>query len=165
MKAEHTAPSAVAWDRIRASLTPELGTASIPNAVVHLSASPIYPSLFLTNSVARAHQPPLDIFPTQSSVQGFSSRPDVRNMPTETITVTPTPTWVPLKIEGLVPAPYRTPKFNLRVVPLHPTFACELQGVDWSKDVSPELYQEIREIVDKVRQTSTAMAYKRICQN
>ncbi|KAL3954223.1 hypothetical protein ACCO45_012179 [Purpureocillium lilacinum] len=70
-------------------------------------------------------------------------------MPTETITVTPTPTWVPLKIEGLVPAPYRTPKFNLRVVPLHPTFACELQGVDWSKDVSPELYQEIREIVDK----------------
>ncbi|KAJ6445220.1 dichlorophenoxyacetate alpha-ketoglutarate dioxygenase protein [Purpureocillium lavendulum] len=70
-------------------------------------------------------------------------------MPTQTITVTPTPTWAPLKIEGLIPAPYHTPKFNLRVVPLHPTFACELQGVDWSKDISSELYEEIRAVVDK----------------
>ncbi|KAJ5611478.1 dichlorophenoxyacetate alpha-ketoglutarate dioxygenase protein [Penicillium herquei] len=70
-------------------------------------------------------------------------------MATETITVTPTPTWIPLRIEGSIPEPYFTPKFNLKVTPLHPTFACELEGVDWSKDVSVDLYQEIREIVDK----------------
>lgn len=72
-------------------------------------------------------------------------------MSTETIVVQPTPTWIPLKIEGQIPSPYLTPKFKLKVTPLHPTFACELEGVDWSKDVSPELYQEIREVVDKVR--------------
>ena len=71
-------------------------------------------------------------------------------MATRTITVTPTPTWVPLRIEGTLPEPYYTPKFNLKVIPIHPTFACELEGVDWSKDVSPELYKEIREVVDKV---------------
>jgi len=79
MKAEHTAPLVVAWDRIRASLTPELGTASIPKAVVYFSASPIYPSLFLTNSVARVQQPPLEIFPTQTSLKGFSQRPDTQH--------------------------------------------------------------------------------------
>ena len=71
-------------------------------------------------------------------------------MSTQTITVKPTPTWIPLQIEGAIPSSYFTPKFNLKVTPLHPTFACELEGVDWSKDVSPELYQEIREVVDKV---------------
>ncbi|KAL2107786.1 hypothetical protein VUR80DRAFT_4743 [Thermomyces stellatus] len=70
-------------------------------------------------------------------------------MPGKTISVTPTPTWVPLKIEGTIPEPYFTPKFNLKVIPIHPTFACELEGVDWGKDISPELYQEIREVVDK----------------
>ncbi|KAH8816079.1 hypothetical protein F5884DRAFT_207875 [Xylogone sp. PMI_703] len=65
------------------------------------------------------------------------------------ICIRPTPTWVPLKIEGSIPQPYRTPKFGLTVVPLHPTFACEIQGVDWSKDIEPELYGEIREIADK----------------
>lgn len=72
-------------------------------------------------------------------------------MATETITVKPTATWVPLKIEGKIPAPYTTPNFGLKVTPLHPTFGCQLDGVDWSKDVSPELYKEIREVVDKVR--------------
>lgn len=70
--------------------------------------------------------------------------------PSETISVKPTPLWVPLKLEGTVPGPYLTPKFNLKVTPLHPTFACQLEGVDWSKEVSPELYQEIRNVVDKV---------------
>jgi hypothetical protein len=70
---------------------------------------------------------------------------------TETIAVKPTPTWVPLKIAGLIPVPSTTPKFGLRVVPIHPTFACELEGVDWSQDISPELYRQIRAVVDKVR--------------
>jgi hypothetical protein len=66
------------------------------------------------------------------------------------ISVKPTPTWVPFKIEGTIPKPFATPKFNLHVTPLHPTFACTLEGVDWSKPISPELYQEIRSLVDKV---------------
>lgn len=66
------------------------------------------------------------------------------------ISIKPTPTWVPLKIEGTIPLPYTTPKFGIKVIPLHPTFACEIQGVDWNKSISPELYQEIREISDKV---------------
>lgn len=69
---------------------------------------------------------------------------------TNTITVKPTPTWVALKIEGSIPEPYKTAKFGLEVVPLHPTFGCELRGVDWSRDISPELYQEIRDVADKV---------------
>lgn len=64
--------------------------------------------------------------------------------------ITPTPNWTPLKIEGTVPEAYTLSEFNLRVKPLHPTFACELDGVDWSRDVSPELYLEIRKLVDKV---------------
>lgn len=69
----------------------------------------------------------------------------------ETIAIKPTATWVPFKIEGSIPSPYRTPNFGFTVVPIHPTFACELQGVDWSKDISPEEYQEIRGVVDRVR--------------
>jgi hypothetical protein len=68
---------------------------------------------------------------------------------TNTITAKPTPTWTPLKIEGYIPAPYLTPTYELRVTPLHPTFGCEIDGVDWKKDIPPELYQEIREVVDK----------------
>ena len=67
------------------------------------------------------------------------------------ISIKPTPTWVPLKIEGIIPDPYTIPEFNFRVTPLHPTFACEIEGVDWSKPISPELYQEIRKAADKVR--------------
>ncbi|KAK5168856.1 uncharacterized protein LTR77_006165 [Saxophila tyrrhenica] len=70
----------------------------------------------------------------------------------KTITITPTPPWTPLKIEGEIPSPYNTPKFQLEVIPLHPTFACELRGVDWSKPVPLEVYAEIREVVDKVSQ-------------
>jgi len=68
---------------------------------------------------------------------------------TSTITAKPTPTWVPLKIEGHIPAPYLTPIYKLKVTPIHPTFGCELEGIDWKKHVSPELYQEVREVVDK----------------
>lgn len=39
---------------------------------------------------------------------------------------------------------------NLKVTPLHPTFAAELSGVDFTKPISPEMYAVIREIVDKV---------------
>lgn len=71
-------------------------------------------------------------------------------MATETITVKPTPTWVPFKIEGVTPPAYTTPNFGLKVTPLHPTFGCQLDGVDWKSDISPDLYAEIREVVDKV---------------
>ncbi|PSK37360.1 hypothetical protein B9Z65_2102 [Elsinoe australis] len=64
-------------------------------------------------------------------------------------TIKPTPTWVPLPIEGEIPKPYTTPKHNLEVNPLHPTFACELRGVDWSKPIPPEVYAEIRAVVDQ----------------
>lgn len=67
-----------------------------------------------------------------------------------TISIKPTPTWTPLKIEGNISEPYTTPKFGFRVVPVHPTFACELQGVDFSQPISPEQYREIREVSDKV---------------
>jgi hypothetical protein len=53
-------------------------------------------------------------------------------------------------MEGTIPSAYRTSKFDLKVTPLHPTFACQLEDVDFSKPVSPELYAEIREVVDKV---------------
>ena len=66
------------------------------------------------------------------------------------ISITPTLDWVPLPIEGNIPPPYRTAKFGLEVIPLHPTFACELKGVQWSEPISPELYAEIREVSDKV---------------
>ena len=69
---------------------------------------------------------------------------------TQTISVKPTRTWIPIKIEGPIPAPYHVGKSGLKVTPLHPTFGCELEGVDWSKDISPELYQDIRNVVDKV---------------
>jgi alpha-ketoglutarate-dependent 2,4-dichlorophenoxyacetate dioxygenase len=42
---------------------------------------------------------------------------------------------------------------GLKVTPLHPTFGAELSGVDFTKPVSPELYAEIRKVVDKVRNT------------
>lgn len=66
------------------------------------------------------------------------------------IPIKPSPVWQPLKIEGTIPAPYKTARFGLKVTPTHPTFACELEGVDFSKPVSPELYAEIREVCDKV---------------
>lgn len=37
------------------------------------------------------------------------------------------------------------------VIPLHPTFAAEIKGVDFTQPISPELYAEIRKEVDKVR--------------
>lgn len=39
---------------------------------------------------------------------------------------------------------------GLKVTPLHPTFAAELSGVDFTKPVPPETYAEIRKIVDQV---------------
>ncbi len=82
---------------------------------------------------------------TATKADGASSMP---------LYIKPTPVWTPLPIEGDIPAPFTTEKFGLKVIPLHPTFGCELQGVDWSKPVSPELYKEIREICDKVCVTS-----------
>jgi len=52
-----------------------------------------------------------------------------------------TSVWVPLKIEGMVPTPYSTPK-GLKVIPKYPTFVCKLEGMDWSKPVPPELATE-----------------------
>lgn len=70
---------------------------------------------------------------------------------TKQITIKPTPLWTPLPIEGEIPSPFKTPKFGLDVVPLHPTFACEIRGVDWSKPVPAELYDEIRDVTNKAR--------------
>jgi hypothetical protein len=39
---------------------------------------------------------------------------------------------------------------QLSVKELHPTFAAELSGVDFTKPISPEQYTEIRRAVDKV---------------
>lgn len=39
---------------------------------------------------------------------------------------------------------------TLQVKPLHPTFAAEIAGVDFSQPITPELYKEIRAVVDKV---------------
>jgi alpha-ketoglutarate-dependent 2,4-dichlorophenoxyacetate dioxygenase len=66
------------------------------------------------------------------------------------ITIQPTAPWVPLAIEGNIPDPYTTPKYGLEVIPLHPTFACELKGVDFSKPIPPDVYAEIREVSNKV---------------
>lgn len=38
----------------------------------------------------------------------------------------------------------------LQVKPLHETFAAEVSGVDFSQPISPELYMEIRAVVDRV---------------
>jgi hypothetical protein len=66
------------------------------------------------------------------------------------IAIQPTAPWVPLPIEGNIPDPYTTAKHGLEVIPLHPTFACELKGVDFSKPISPDVYAEIREVSNKV---------------
>lgn len=68
----------------------------------------------------------------------------------KTIAITPTPAWTPLPIEGEIPPPFKTPKFGFEVIPLHPTFACELKGVDWSRPIPKEEYEEIRQISNKV---------------
>jgi hypothetical protein len=57
---------------------------------------------------------------------------------------------VALPIVGDIPVPYEIPEFGLKVTPLHPTFGCQLDGVDWSEPVLPELYAKIRELSDKV---------------
>ncbi|KAF4547903.1 Taurine catabolism dioxygenase TauD-like protein 2 [Elsinoe fawcettii] len=67
----------------------------------------------------------------------------------QSFTIKPTPTWTPLPIQGEIPSAYRTPKHNLEVIPLHPTFGCELRGLDWTKPISPDVYTEIREVVNK----------------
>lgn len=67
------------------------------------------------------------------------------------ITVTPTSLWKALPIEGEIPAPYKTDRFGFEVVPLHPTFACELKGVDFSRPITSDEAGEIREVADKVR--------------
>jgi hypothetical protein len=66
------------------------------------------------------------------------------------ISVKPTPTWTALPIIGDIPPPFEIPDFGLIVTPLHPTFGCQLEGVNWEKPISPELYAKIRELADKV---------------
>ena len=66
------------------------------------------------------------------------------------ISIKPTAEWIPLPIKGEIPQSYKTSQFGFEVVPLHPTFACELKGVDWSRKITPEEYAEIREVSDKV---------------
>ncbi|KAK4953699.1 hypothetical protein LTR10_008303 [Elasticomyces elasticus] len=66
----------------------------------------------------------------------------------QTFTIEPTPVWTPLPLEGHIPSPYTTPS-GLAVIPLHPSFGCELSGVDWAKPIPEALYREIRDVVDK----------------
>ncbi|GAB7360902.1 hypothetical protein MBLNU230_g0888t1 [Neophaeotheca triangularis] len=65
------------------------------------------------------------------------------------VAIKPTAVWTPLPLEDDVPPPYNTPRLRYEVTPLHPTFACELRGVDWNKPISPEEYEEIRRVTDK----------------
>ena len=39
---------------------------------------------------------------------------------------------------------------KIRLVELHPTFAAEVYGVDFSQDVSPEEFNEVYEAITKV---------------
>ncbi|KAF2222824.1 hypothetical protein BDZ85DRAFT_281871 [Elsinoe ampelina] len=64
-------------------------------------------------------------------------------------TIKPTDTWTSLPIEGPISGPYHTPKHNLLITPLHPTFACTLSGVDWTHPTPPSIYADIRGIVEK----------------
>jgi hypothetical protein len=72
--------------------------------------------------------------------------------PENPIAVTPTALWKPLPIERDIPPAYKTPRFGFQVVPLHPSFGCELSGVDFGKRVTLQEALEIREVVDKVEQ-------------
>jgi len=38
----------------------------------------------------------------------------------------------------------------IEIVPLHSTFAAEVHGVDFSKDISPEVFEQIKQAITKV---------------
>lgn len=44
---------------------------------------------------------------------------------------------------------------QIKVIPLHPTFCAEVQGVDFSKPTEPHVIQQIQEAIDEV-DTDTA---------
>lgn len=81
--------------------------------------------------------------------QRTMSDSEIKATPTA-VAIKPTAVWTPLPLEDEVPPPYNTPRLRYEVTPLHPTFACELKGVDWNKPISPEEYEEIRRVTDKV---------------
>jgi hypothetical protein len=46
--------------------------------------------------------------------------------------------------------PSTTTKKHLTVIPLGPTFTAEIQGVDFSKPIPPEIKDEIQDAIDEV---------------
>ena len=49
--------------------------------------------------------------------------------------------------------PHKEDEFNkISVVELHPTFAAEVQQVDFSQELSPEVFDEIYKAITKVSQ-------------
>lgn len=71
----------------------------------------------------------------------------------KSIAVTPTASWTPLPIEGEIPPAYKTPEFGFEVIPLHPSFGCQVKGVDFSRRITVEEASEIRAVADKVSQS------------
>ncbi|KAK5747138.1 hypothetical protein LTR17_000271 [Elasticomyces elasticus] len=78
----------------------------------------------------------------------MSTTTTTRTVKPQTFTIEPTPVWTPLPLEGHIPSPCTTPN-GLKVVSLHPSFGCELSGVDWAKPIPEAVYREIRDVVDK----------------
>lgn len=46
---------------------------------------------------------------------------------------------------------------QIEIIPLHPTFAAEVRGVDFSQDVSPEVFGQIKEAIAKVSAASSPL--------
>ena len=44
---------------------------------------------------------------------------------------------------------------RLQVTELHPTFAAEVRGIDFSKEIPDDVFEELRDIISKVRPPST----------
>ena len=52
----------------------------------------------------------------------------------------------------LLPLPPKMPSATrINIIPLHPTFVAEVQGIDWTKPVDQETFAEIKHAIDKVR--------------
>lgn len=51
--------------------------------------------------------------------------------------------------------PHKEAPTPIEIIPLHPTFAAEVHGVDFSKDIPPEVFAEIKEAITKVRSHKT----------
>jgi len=46
--------------------------------------------------------------------------------------------------------PHKEDGSKLEIVQLHPTFAAEVRGVDFSQDISPDVFDEIHAAITKV---------------